>query len=145
MLGEFKTFIARGNVLDLAVGVIIGAAFGGIVSAFTDELIMPIIGLVTGGIDFSGLFVALGPIPADYAGSPRDYAALKAAGVPLLGYGAFITALINFIIIAFVIFLIVRTANRLTAKPEEAPAAPPGPSAEEALLAQILETLRAKG
>jgi large conductance mechanosensitive channel len=108
MLQEFKTFIARGNVLDLAVGVIIGAAFGKIVTSLTDDIIMPVIGKLTGGMDFTNQFVMLGSPPAGYKGALSDYAALKAAGVPLLGYGAFITALINFLIMAFVIFLIVR-------------------------------------
>lgn len=144
MLQEFKAFIARGNVMDLAVAVIIGAAFGKIVTAFTDELVMPVIGLVSGGVDFSSLFVALGPIPADYTGAMTDYAALKAAGVPLFGYGAFITAVINFIIIAFVIFMMVRSVNKLMPKPEEAPAAPAGPSAEETLLMEIRDELRAR-
>jgi large conductance mechanosensitive channel len=144
MLQEFKAFILRGNVMDLAVAVIIGAAFGKIVTSFTDELVMPIIGLVSGGVDFSSLFVALGPIPADYTGAMTDYAALKAAGVPLLGYGAFITAMINFVIIAFVIFMMVRSINKMMTKPEEAPAAPAGPSAEEALLMEIRDELRAR-
>lgn len=144
MLQEFKAFIARGNVMDLAVAVIIGAAFGKIVTSFTDELVMPIIGLVSGGVDFSSMFVALGPVPADYSGAITDYAALKAAGVPLFGYGAFIAALINFIIIAFVIFMMVRSVNKLMPKPEEAPAPPVGPSAEEALLMEIRDELRAR-
>ncbi len=143
MLQEFKAFIARGNVLDLAVAVIIGAAFGTIVTSFTEELVMPVIGLVTGGVDFSSLFVALGPIPVDYKGSPTDYEALKAAGVPLLGYGAFITKVINFVIIAFVIFLMVRAAAKMM-KPEEAAPAP-GPSTEEMLLTEIRDELRRRG
>lgn len=144
MFSEFRTFIARGNVVDLAVGVVIGAAFGGIVSAFTDDLLMPLIGLFTGGIDFSGQFVALGPIPADYSGSPTDYAALKKAGVPLLGYGKVLTAIINFLIVAFAIFLMVRTINRLQ-KPEAPAEAPPaGPTPSEALLADIRDELRAQ-
>lgn len=144
MLQEFKAFIMRGNVMDLAVAVIIGAAFGKIVTSFTDELVMPIIGFVSGGVDFSSLFVALGPIPADYSGAMTDYAALKAAGVPLFGYGAFITAVINFVIIAFVIFMMVRSVNKLMPKPAEAPAAPAGPSAEETLLMEIRDELRAR-
>jgi len=140
MLQEFKAFIARGNVLDLAVGVIIGGAFGKIVSSLTDDVIMPLVGLVTGGIDFSSKFVVLGSIPASYTGSLTDYAALKKAGVALLGYGSFITAIINFLILAFVIFLIVRQANRLTARPE-APAAPAGPTEVE-LLAEIRDALK---
>lgn len=142
MLREFKAFIARGNVLDLAVGVIIGGAFGTIVSAFTEDLVMPIISLFTGGIDFSSLFVVLGTIPADYSGSTTDYEALKKAGVALFGYGKFLTALINFIIIAFVIFLIVRAANKALAPPPAAPAEPPGPSPSEVLLAEIRDELR---
>jgi large conductance mechanosensitive channel len=143
MFGEFKAFIARGNVLDLAVGVIIGAAFGKIVSSLTDDVLMPLISLITGGIDFSQKFVVLGAIPADYKGE-MTYAALKAAGISMLGWGSFITAIINFLILAFVIFLIVRQANKLTAKPEEAPAAPAGPSEVE-LLAEIRDALKAKG
>jgi len=85
MLGEFRTFIARGNVLDLAVGVIIGAAFGKIISSLTDDILMPLIGLMTGGIDFPSKFILLGTIPAEYKGSLNDYAALKQAGVAMLG------------------------------------------------------------
>lgn len=138
MFQEFKTFIARGNVLDLAVGVIIGAAFGKIVSSLTDDILMPVIGKLTGGMDFTNKFIMLGEVPADYKGSLGDYAALKAAGVPLLGYGAFVTALINFLIMAFVIFLIVRQANRLMPPP---PAAPAGPS-EVDLLTEIRDALK---
>ena len=142
MIAEFKAFLARGNVLDLAVAVIIGAAFGAIVTSFTDDLVMPIIGLVSGGADFSSHFIVLGSIPADYTGSATDYEALKKAGVALFGYGKFITAFINFVIIAFVIFLMVRAANKALAKPAEAaPAPPPGPSSEE-LLAAILAELK---
>jgi len=140
MLGEFKAFIARGNVLDLAVGVIIGAAFGKIVSSLTDDVLMPVIGVVTGGLDFSNRFTIIGPVPAGYAGSLTDYAALKKAGVAMIGYGSFITAIINFLIMAFVIFLIVREANKAMAKPEE-PAAPSGPSEVE-LLTEIRDALR---
>jgi large conductance mechanosensitive channel len=137
MLSEFKAFIARGNVLDLAVGVIIGAAFGKIVSSLTDDVLMPLISTLTGGIDFSQKFVVLGAIPADYKGE-MTYAALKAAGVAMLGYGAFVTAIINFVILAFVIFLIVRQANRMMPPP---PAAPAGPSEVE-LLAEIRDALK---
>ena len=137
MLSEFKAFIARGNVLDLAVGVIIGAAFGKIVSSLTDDVIMPAISALTGGIDFSQKYVLLGTIPADYKGE-MTYAALKAAGVAMLGYGAFVTAVINFLILAFVIFLIVRQANRLMPPPAAAPA---GPSEVE-LLAEIRDALK---
>lgn len=136
MFQEFKTFIARGNVLDLAVGVIIGAAFGKIVTSLTDDVIMPVIGKLTGGMDFTNQFVMLGSAPADYKGSLSDYAALKAAGVPLLGYGAFITALINFLIMAFVIFLIVRQANKMMPPPTAT-----GPTEVE-LLTEIRDSLR---
>jgi len=140
MLGEFKAFIARGNVLDLAVGVIIGAAFGKIVASLTDDVIMPVIGLATGGVDFSSKFIVLGSVPASYKGSLNDYAALKKAGVALLGYGSFLNALINFLILAFIIFMIVRWAARLMPKPVAAPA---GPSEVE-LLTEIRDSLRAR-
>ena len=139
MFQEFKTFIARGNVLDLAVAVVIGAAFGAIVASLTGDLIMPLIGAITGGVDFSSYYVLLGSVPATYTGTPGDYAALKAAGVPMLGIGAFITAVINFLILAFVIFMIVRAANKLV-KPAEA--APAGPTPSELLLAEIRDELR---
>lgn len=138
MLNEFKAFIARGNVLDLAVGVIIGAAFGKIVTSLTDDVIMPIISWLTGGVDFTNKFVVLGTIPADYTGSASDYAALKKAGVAMLGYGSFITALINFVLLAFVIFLIVRQANKAMPPAAEAPA---GPS-EVDLLTEIRDALK---
>jgi large conductance mechanosensitive channel len=138
MFSEFKTFIARGNVLDLAVGVIIGGAFGTIVASLTGDLIMPVIGWLFGGADFSTMFIRLGPLPDGYTGSTTDYAALKEAGVAMLGYGAFITALINFLILAFVIFLIVRQANRMLPKKDEAPAGP----TEVDLLAEIRDELK---
>jgi len=140
MFQEFKAFIARGNVLDLAVAVIIGAAFGSIVTSLTGDVIMPVIGAVFGGGDFSNHFILLSA-PAGYEGSMSDYAALKEAGAAMIGYGAFITALINFLILAFVIFLLVRAANRLIAKKEEAPA---GPSEIE-LLTEIRDELRKRG
>ena len=139
MLNEFKAFISRGNVLDLAVAVIIGAAFGKIVTSLTEDLIMPLIGAIFGNVDFSSKFVTLGVVPASYTGSLSDYAALKAAGVPLFGYGAFLTALINFIIIAFAIFMLVKLANRFQ-KPA-APAAPKGPTEVE-LLIEIRDALK---
>jgi large conductance mechanosensitive channel len=143
MFKEFKTFIARGNVLDLAVAVIIGAAFGKIVTSLTDDIIMPLIGKVSGGLDFSGHFVRLGAIPADYKGSLTSYADLKKAGVPLLGYGEFVTQVVNFLIVAFIIFLIVRAVNRaaggfLSEKADVEPA-------EVALLREIRDELRSAG
>jgi large conductance mechanosensitive channel len=137
MLKEFRDFIARGNVLDLAVAVIIGAAFATITASLTDDIIMPIVGKIFGGLDFSSYFTLLGPIPADYAGPPTDYAALKKAGVPVLGWGQFITVLINFLILAFIIFLIIRSANKITHKGEEAA----GPT-EVDLLTQIRDELK---
>ncbi len=144
MFGEFRAFIMRGNVVDLAVAVVIGAAFGAIVASFTDDLLMPLIGQLTGGLDFSTKFVVLGQTPASYTGSPTDYAALKKAGVALFGYGKFITTIINFLIVAFAIFLLVRVVNRMAAKPAEAPAAPAGPTPSEQLLADIRDELRAR-
>ena len=145
LISEFKAFISRGNVLDLAVGVIIGAAFGKIVTSLTEDLIMPVVGLITGGINFSNKFLVLGAIPATYKGSLEDYAALKAAGVALFGYGAFLTNVINFLLMAFVIFLLVHFAAKAMAKPEVAapPAPPPGPS-EVDLLTEIRDALKAK-
>jgi large conductance mechanosensitive channel len=137
MLKEFRDFIARGNVLDLAVAVIIGAAFATITASLTDDIIMPVIGAIFGGLDFSSYFTLLGPIPPDYAGSPTDYAALKKAGVAVLGWGQFLTVLINFIILAFVIFLLIRAANRVMRKPEEVVA-----PTEIELLAEIRDELK---
>lgn len=141
MFKEFKAFIARGNVLELAVAVIIGAAFGKIVTSLTDDVLMPVIGRIFGGLDFSSYFVVLGKVPAALAGS-TDYAALKKAGVPIFGYGAFITQAVNFLILAFIIFLIVRAANKLITKPEEAPAEPAAEPADVALLREIRDELR---
>ena len=138
MLGEFKTFIMKGNVLDLAVAVIIGAAFAKIVASLTDDIIMPIIGSLFGGLDFSSKFITLGAVPATYHGSLTNYAALKAAGVPLLGYGNFISVVIGFVILAFVIFMMARYANRLMPKPAEVVA---GPS-ETDLLTEIRDELK---
>ncbi|MGZ8998579.1 MAG: large conductance mechanosensitive channel protein MscL [Allosphingosinicella sp.] len=141
MLGEFRDFVARGNVLDLAVAVIIGAAFATITASLTDDIIMPIVGAVFGGLDFSSYFVRLGPVPSGYVGSMSDYAALKAAGAPVLGWGQFLTVLINFLILAFVIFLLVKWANRMRPKAEET--ATPDP-AEVVLLREIRDELRTR-
>ena len=137
-MAGFREFLARGNVLDLAVAVIIGAAFASIVTSMTDDLIMPAIGALLGDMDFSSYFVRLGPIPADYAGDPNNYAALKAAGVPMLGYGQFLTAIVNFLILAFIIYQLVKFAQRL--RPAEAPAA--GPSEELVVLREIRDAVR---
>ena len=143
MLHEFKAFVNRGNVLDLAVAVIIGAAFGRIVTSLTDDIIMPVIGKLFGGLDFSSYFVRLGTIPAGYTGSPDDYAGLKTAGVPLIGYGQFLTVAVNFVIVAAIIFLIVRAVNRALPKISEAPPVPVD-SAEVVLLREIRDTLRSR-
>jgi len=138
MLRDFKAFIAKGNVLDLAVAVIIGAAFAKIVTSLTDDIIMPIVGKIFGGLDFSSHFMLLGPIPADYHGSMTDYAALKKAGAPVLGWGAFVTEVVSFLILAFIIFLMVRWATKLMKKPEEAAAGP----TEVELLTEIRDELK---
>ena len=124
MLREFRAFIAKGNVLDLAVAVIIGAAFAKIVASLTDDIIMPIIGKIFGGLDFSSYFVLLGPVPADYHGSMADYAALKKAGAPVLGWGAFVTEVVSFLILAFIVFLMIKAANKAMRKGPDAPAGP---------------------
>ncbi|UNK78914.1 large conductance mechanosensitive channel protein MscL [Sphingopyxis granuli] len=137
MLNEFKEFIARGSVIDLAVGVIIGGAFATITGSLTEDLIMPFVGWIFGGVDFSSKFILLGSVPDGIAAT--DYAALKKAGVAMVGYGAFITAVINFLILAFIIFLMVRAVNRLLRKGHEA-AAP----TEVDLLTEIRDELRRK-
>jgi large conductance mechanosensitive channel len=139
-MADFKAFIMRGNVLSLAVAVIIGAAFGSIVTSLTEDLIMPVVGAITGGLDFSNYFLRLGPLPAGYAGDPDNYSALKAAGVPMLGYGQFATAVVNFLILAFVVFQIVRAASKVV--PDKSPEAPPAPSDELLVLREIRDELR---
>lgn len=149
MWKEFRSFIARGNVLDLAVGVIIGASFGTITKSLTDDLIMPVIGAVFGGFDFSSYFIRLGEVPATYTGSLSNYAALKAAGVPLFGFGQFITVVINFLILAFMVFLLVRFVNRaitVVEKEKAAGEAAPAPEPEDVkLLREIRDALVARG
>ena len=113
MFNEFKKFIARGNVLDLAVGVIIGAAFGKIVTSLTESIIMPLIAAIFGNVDFANHFILLGKIPADFKGDATSYAELKAAGVPMLGYGDLLTQGVNFLIIAFALFLLIRSVNKV--------------------------------
>ncbi|XWX03680.1 large conductance mechanosensitive channel protein MscL [Aggregatilineales bacterium SYSU G02658] len=126
MLNEFRTFIMRGNVIELAVGIIIGAAFTSIVNSVVNDLIMPIISLFTAGIDFSNVFI---PLQAWPEGVPQTLAAAQERGIAVFAIGSFINAVINFLIVAFVVFLIVRAVNRLMTqqKKEEAPAAPPPP------------------
>ena len=138
MLSEFKAFIAKGNVLDLAVAVIIGAAFAKIVGSLTDDIIMPLVGKIFGGLDFSSHFLLLGSIPADYHGSMTDYAALKKAGAPVLGWGTFVTEIVSFLILAFIIFLMIKAANKAMRKGPDAPAGP----TEVELLTEIRDTLK---
>lgn len=139
IINEFKAFIARGNVFDLAVGVIIGGAFATITKSLTDDLIMPVVGFLFGGADFSGYFLRLGDIPADFKGNPTSYADLKGAGVAMLGWGEFLTVLVNFVILAFIIFLMVKLVNRILVK-QEAEAAPT--PEEITLLREIRDSLK---
>ena len=135
---EFREFALKGSVVDLAVGVIIGAAFGKIVDSLVKDIIMPVVGRIVGGIDFTNWFIVLGPPPPGYNG-PMTYDALTKAGVPLLAYGNFITTVINFIILAFIIFLMVKEINRLRRQTPPAPAAPPE---EVVLLREIRDALK---
>ena len=137
-MSGFKAFIAKGNVIELAVAVIIGAAFSKIVASLTDDIIMPVVGAIFGGLDFSNYYVVLKPIPSTYHG-PMTYAALKAAGVPLLGYGQFITVAVSFMILAYIIYLLVKFAQRAMPKKEAAPA---GPAEDVLLLREIRDELK---
>jgi large conductance mechanosensitive channel len=139
MLKEFKEFAMRGNVVDMAVGIIIGAAFGKIVSSLVADVIMPPIGLLMGNMDFSQLYLNL---------SGTDYPSLAAAqeaGAATINYGLFINAVLDFVIVAFAIFMVIRAMNKLKRKAEEAPAEPPKASAEVQLLTEIRDSLRARG
>jgi large conductance mechanosensitive channel len=136
MFQEFKKFAMRGNVLDMAVGIIIGAAFKDVVSAFTNGVMMPPVGLLMGGVDFSNLFVALS------GGGFETLAAAEEAGVAVIKYGSFINTLIDFVIVAFAVFLLVRGVNALQKEEEAKPAAPPQ---QEVLLAEIRDLLQARG
>ena len=141
MIKEFRDFAIKGNMIDLAIGVIIGAAFGAIVSSLVDDVFMPLIGLIIGGIDFSNLFVVLSN--PDNIAVP-SLAAAKAAGVSTLNIGLFINAVVKFAIIAFVLFLVVKAINRLKRQAATEPvAAAPAPTKEEVLLTEIRDALRA--
>ncbi|HSK71281.1 MAG TPA: large conductance mechanosensitive channel protein MscL [Pyrinomonadaceae bacterium] len=137
MLNEFKAFIARGNILDLAIAVILGAAFGSVVKTFTDGIVMPFVGLVTGGIDFKDKVLNLGEMPVS---TPEQIAAAQAAKQPLIMYGQFINDIINFLIVALIMFFLARYALKIFRSFE---AATP-PTGEEVLLAEIRDILRAK-
>ena len=143
MLKEFKDFAMRGNVVDMAVGIIIGAAFGTIVTSFVNDVIMPPVGLALGGVDFTNLFVVL----RDGAKAAGPYASLtdaKAAGAVTLNYGVFANSIVSFLIVAFAIFMVVKGANSLKQQQAEAPAAPPAPTADQKLLAEIRDLLKAR-
>ncbi|MEO9137346.1 MAG: large conductance mechanosensitive channel protein MscL [Casimicrobiaceae bacterium] len=135
---EFKQFAVKGSVIDLAVGIIIGVAFGKIVDSLVKDIIMPVVGRIFGGLDFSNWFFMLKQPPAGYSG-PMTYDALTKAGVPLFAYGNFITACINFLILALIIFIMVREINRLK---HQTPPTPPAPPEEVALLREIRDSLK---
>lgn len=136
LIQEFREFAVKGNAIDLAVGVIVGGAFGKIVSSLVDDVIMPPIGLLLGGVDFANLFINLGP------GEYPTLAAAKAAGAPTLNYGNFLQSVVNFLIVVWVVFLMVRVINRMRRRQEEAAAAPPAPAEEVVLLREIRDALQ---
>ncbi|MBS0451161.1 MAG: large conductance mechanosensitive channel protein MscL [Proteobacteria bacterium] len=138
-ISEFREFAVKGNVVDLAVGVIIGGAFGKIVDSLVADVIMPIVGLIFGKLDFSNLYIVLGHVPAGVANTLAD---LKKAGVPVLAYGSFITVAVNFVILAFVIFVMVKQINRLRNSAPPAPAAPPPTPEDVVLLREIRDSLK---
>jgi large conductance mechanosensitive channel len=135
-MSEFKEFAMKGNVVDLAVGVIIGAAFGKIVDSIVKDLIMPVVGKIFGGLDFTNYFIKLADGPA---GIPQTYEALTKAGVPVFAYGNFITVAINFMILAFIIFMMIQQINRMK---KSAPPAPPAPPEDTVLLREIRDALK---
>jgi large conductance mechanosensitive channel len=136
---EFREFAVKGNVVDLAVGVIIGAAFGKIVESFVGDIVMPVVGRFTGGMDFTNLFIALTPIPANL---PHTLDAMKKAGIPVIAWGNFLNIVLNFVILAFVVFLMVKQINRMRREEPKAPAAPPE---DVVLLREIRDSLVRKG
>ena len=139
MMTEFKEFAVKGNVMDLAVGVIIGGAFGKIVESVVGDIVMPVVGAIFGKVDFSNLFVVLGQIPE---GTVRTLDALKKAGVPVLAYGNFVTVAVNFTILAFIIFMMVKQINRLKKDTPPAPVAPPVTAEDVLLLREIRDSLK---
>ncbi len=139
MMQEFKEFAVKGNVIDLAVGVIIGGAFGKIVTSMVEDIIMPIVGALFGNLDFTNLYIALGQVPE---GTAPTLAALKEAGVPTLAYGSFITVALNFLIMAFIIFIMVKQINRLKRETPPAPPAPEAPPEDIVLLREIRDSLK---
>ncbi len=139
MMQEFREFAVKGNVIDLAVGVIIGGAFGKIVDSVVADLIMPVVGLVFGKLDFSNLFIVLGTVPP---GTGTTLDALKKAGVPVFAYGNFLTVAVNFVILAFIIFMMIKQINRLKREVPPAPAAPVAPPEDIVLLREIRDSLK---
>ena len=139
MLQEFKKFAMRGNVVDLAIGVIIGAAFGKIIDSLVNDIMMPLIGRIFGGLDFSDYFIGLTPA----ASQAPTYEAAKKAGAAL-GYGSFITVSVNFLIIAWVLFLVIKAINRVAREEQHAPPPPAPPTKEQVLLTEIRDLLRAR-
>ena len=139
MMQEFREFAVKGNVIDLAVGVIIGGAFGKIVDSVVADLIMPVVGLVFGKLDFSNLFIVLGTVPP---GTGTTLDALKKAGVPVFASGNFLTVAVNFVILAFIIFMMIKQINRLKREAPPAPAAPVAPPEDIVLLREIRDSLK---
>jgi large conductance mechanosensitive channel len=137
MLKDFKEFAMRGNVVDMAVGIVIGAAFGKIVTSLVNDVVMPPIGLLMGNVDFSNLFVSL-------RGEYVSVAAAEAAGAPIIKFGMFINTVLDFLLVAFAIFIVIKAINKLKRQQQAAPPPPPGPSAEEKLLMEIRDVLRAQ-
>ncbi|MBH2042505.1 MAG: large conductance mechanosensitive channel protein MscL [Comamonadaceae bacterium] len=139
MMQEFREFAIKGNVIDLAVGVIIGGAFGKIVDSVVSDLILPVVGLVFGKLDFSNMFVTLGEVPA---GTAQTLDAIRKAGVPVFAYGSFITVAVNFLILAFIIFMMVKQINRLKREAPAVPEAPAAPAEDIVLLREIRDSLK---
>jgi large conductance mechanosensitive channel len=142
MLKEFKEFAIKGNMLDMAVGIIVGAAFGTVIQSLVNDVLMPPIGLLLGGVDFSNLFVTVseGAVAGPYA----TLTAAQEAGAVTINYGVFVNAIISFLIVAFAVFMVVRSFNKMKKQEEAAPSAPPPPSAEQTLLGEIRDLLKAR-
>lgn len=143
MLKEFKEFAVKGNMLDMAVGIIVGAAFGTVVQSLVNDLLMPPIGMLLGGVDFSNLFLTIRE--GSLAGPYGTLAAAREAGAVTVNYGLFVNAIISFLIVAFAVFMVVRSFNKLKKQEAAAPAAPPPPSAEVKLLGEIRDLLKSRG
>lgn len=142
MLKEFKEFAVKGNMLDMAVGIIVGAAFGTVVTSLVNDVLMPPIGLLMGGVDFTDLFITLQQ--GAVAGPYPTLEAANEAGAVTINYGMFVNSIVSFLIVAFAVFMVVRNFNKLKRQEEEAPKAPPAPSKEEVLLTEIRDALRAQ-